>query len=194
MMQRPPRSTLFPYTTLFRSTLILNTFLFGVIILIANILKRAFSSQLAAKLRNRDRKSGSAGMPRPISYAVFCLNKKRRCLPQQPFWSRLPIDGTLRAKSHFPTNWSHAGFRHCDYRSSPRRRLRSALAAAWKFWRAPRRDGACPAPGFLESGVFLLHSSGQQRILPPSELRLRNRRLTPEPATAADSTQSGLRH
>src|SRR5215470_20142947 len=34
------------------STLILNTFLFGVIILIANILKRAFSSQLAANLRN----------------------------------------------------------------------------------------------------------------------------------------------
>src|SRR5437588_357733 len=34
-------------------TVILNTFLFGVIILIANILKRAFSSQLAAKLRNR---------------------------------------------------------------------------------------------------------------------------------------------
>src|SRR5258708_15607471 len=33
--------------------LILNTFLFGGIILIANILKRAFSSQLAAKLRNR---------------------------------------------------------------------------------------------------------------------------------------------
>src|SRR5438445_5925681 len=25
-----------------------------------------------------DRKSGSAGMPRPISYAVFCLKKKRR--------------------------------------------------------------------------------------------------------------------
>src|SRR6476660_10362043 len=34
-------------------TLILDTYLFGVIILIANILKRAFSSQLAAKLRNR---------------------------------------------------------------------------------------------------------------------------------------------
>src|SRR5438874_6147004 len=27
---------------------------------------------------NQDRKSGSAGMPRPISYAVFCLKKKRR--------------------------------------------------------------------------------------------------------------------
>src|SRR5438034_1954221 len=25
-----------------------------------------------------DRKSGSAGMPRPISYAVFCLKKKNR--------------------------------------------------------------------------------------------------------------------
>src|SRR5690348_18090480 len=27
-----------------------------------------------------DRKSGSAGMPRPISYAVFCLKKKRNPL------------------------------------------------------------------------------------------------------------------
>src|SRR5438477_4395391 len=26
---------------------------------------------------DKDRKSGSAGMPRPISYAVFCLKKKR---------------------------------------------------------------------------------------------------------------------
>src|SRR5262245_62253529 len=26
----------------------------------------------------KDRKSGSAGMPRPISYAVFCLKKKKR--------------------------------------------------------------------------------------------------------------------
>src|SRR2546421_2437815 len=27
--------------------------------------------------RLKDRKSGSAGMPRPISYAVFCLKKKK---------------------------------------------------------------------------------------------------------------------
>src|SRR5207245_3722704 len=27
-------------------------------------------------LTSKDRKSGSAGMPRPISYAVFCLKKK----------------------------------------------------------------------------------------------------------------------
>src|SRR5437867_10606615 len=26
----------------------------------------------------QDRKSGSAGMPRPISYAVFCLKKKNK--------------------------------------------------------------------------------------------------------------------
>src|SRR4051794_41265582 len=29
-----------------------------------------------------DRKSGSAGMPRPISYAVFCLKKKKTRLGQ----------------------------------------------------------------------------------------------------------------
>src|SRR5438128_6364773 len=29
-------------------------------------------------LTKRDRKSGSAGMPRPISYAVFCLKKKKK--------------------------------------------------------------------------------------------------------------------
>src|SRR4051794_15714995 len=32
------------------------------------------SGRLATK---SDRKSGSAGMPRPISYAVFCLKKKK---------------------------------------------------------------------------------------------------------------------
>src|SRR5438128_4479242 len=31
---------------------------------------------LATALSIPDRKSGSAGMPRPISYAVFCLKKK----------------------------------------------------------------------------------------------------------------------
>src|SRR4051812_49738523 len=30
----------------------------------------------ALRLSPLDRKSGSAGMPRPISYAVFCLKKK----------------------------------------------------------------------------------------------------------------------
>src|SRR2546428_4580394 len=34
-------------------------------------------SRNATSLNSRDRKSGSAGMPRPISYAVFCLKKKK---------------------------------------------------------------------------------------------------------------------
>src|SRR5438094_3375060 len=35
-----------------------------------------------------DRKSGSAGMPRPISYAVFCLKKKRKLLLHEFTYSR----------------------------------------------------------------------------------------------------------
>src|SRR5207245_4043281 len=38
-------------------------------------------------LAYQDRKSGSAGMPRPISYAVFCLKKKKRT--QEGFESSL---------------------------------------------------------------------------------------------------------
>src|SRR5205809_3417441 len=33
--------------------------------------------EMAATETITDRKSGSAGMPRPISYAVFCLKKKK---------------------------------------------------------------------------------------------------------------------
>src|SRR5437016_10231795 len=33
---------------------------------------------LLCDLSPSDRKSGSAGMPRPISYAVFCLKKKKK--------------------------------------------------------------------------------------------------------------------
>src|SRR5207248_5985761 len=37
------------------------------------------SGRLATKSNQiKDRKSGSAGMPRPISYAVFCLKKKKK--------------------------------------------------------------------------------------------------------------------
>src|SRR5262245_64944107 len=38
-----------------------------------------------------DRKSGSAGMPRPISYAVFCLKKKK----QQPL-RKIPDNISIR--------------------------------------------------------------------------------------------------
>src|SRR4051794_2713440 len=35
-----------------------------------------------------DRKSGSAGMPRPISYAVFCLKKKKKQKRRARAWRR----------------------------------------------------------------------------------------------------------
>src|SRR5207237_2950253 len=39
--------------------------------------------------RSRDRKSGSAGLPRPISYAVFCLKKKIRRNDRRTGYTRL---------------------------------------------------------------------------------------------------------
>src|SRR5437667_3089844 len=35
-----------------------------------------------------DRKSGSAGMPRPISYAVFCLKKKNKKVEQNDLYEQ----------------------------------------------------------------------------------------------------------
>src|SRR5690242_21523467 len=49
-----------------------------------------------------DRKSGSAGMPRPISYAVFCLKKKNRLDSRGRVSSKPPhrafFDRPLRAR------------------------------------------------------------------------------------------------
>src|SRR5438552_9909123 len=70
-MRRPPTSTLFPYTTLFRSE---DDFDF----LTSNKVWIATDRSRARRNPNFvDRKSGSAGMPRPTSYAVFFLKKKR---------------------------------------------------------------------------------------------------------------------
>src|SRR4051794_41477858 len=43
-----------------------------------NLLLRLVAFLLFLNPQCLDRKSGSAGMPRPISYAVFCLKKKSR--------------------------------------------------------------------------------------------------------------------
>src|SRR5438105_11745784 len=75
MIRQPPRSTLFPYTTLFRSSCFRLLFL---AIIQTFFLISWFSLLLLQLLRKKDRKSGSAGMPRPISYAVFCLKKKKQ--------------------------------------------------------------------------------------------------------------------
>src|SRR5207302_4072499 len=55
------------------------------------------SAQIYARL---DRKSGSAGMPRPISYAVFCLKKKtpfsdKIRLSLHIDWMLLPVTALL---------------------------------------------------------------------------------------------------
>src|SRR5207248_4500834 len=41
-------------------------------------------AQTAGQYFTKDRKSGSAGMPRPISYAVFCLKKKKKNIKKKP--------------------------------------------------------------------------------------------------------------
>src|SRR3712207_8893527 len=86
MIRRPPRSTLFPYTTLFRSRHRPQTVLHGL--------------RRRQDLRRLRRGEGRAALPRPvhllrlrseehtselqsrnISYAVFCLKKKKKTTP-----------------------------------------------------------------------------------------------------------------
>src|SRR5437588_8934959 len=120
MVRRTPRSTLFPYTTLFRSDQIKemtrkvsaevdlvhqqtqnqrygSSHIGATAKDISNVVTDAASGvvdifhgidKAVADTWNNfnhtrssiseDRKSGSAGMPRPISYAVFCLKKKTK--------------------------------------------------------------------------------------------------------------------
>src|SRR5436190_12183596 len=82
MIRRPPTSTLFPYTTLFRS-------LNGLYTLIDAVKDSMFRGRAAAgwKTKNlaedravvRDRKSTRLNSSHTvISYAVFCLKKKKK--------------------------------------------------------------------------------------------------------------------
>src|SRR5438477_5887434 len=83
MIRRPPRSTLFPYTTLFRSRTAERTHRHGTALPRGlDLLSRAVAAarrrrSRAAPGRATDRKStrlNSSHMS--ISYAVFCLKKK----------------------------------------------------------------------------------------------------------------------
>src|SRR6266853_5634422 len=66
MIRRPPRSTLFPYTTLFRSL--------GVT---SSLTPIEYMSAVSKKLTPRDRKSTRLNSSHSqISYAVFCSKKK----------------------------------------------------------------------------------------------------------------------
>src|SRR2546430_9556578 len=91
MIRRPPRSTLFPYTTLFRSRrrdgdeLVLAAVDLDVDVahplevrlgLVETVLLQGGLTQLALK---QDRKSTRLNSSHSqISYAVFCLKKKKR--------------------------------------------------------------------------------------------------------------------
>src|SRR3712207_8035042 len=91
MIRRPPRSTLFPYTTLFRSQEVLAGYA-GRLRVITNARNEGFSAannQAAAAARGDvllflnsdtelDRKSTRLNSSHAnISYAVFCLKKKK---------------------------------------------------------------------------------------------------------------------
>src|SRR5436190_17370378 len=70
MIRRPPRSTLFPYTTLFRSPMAVHTAgAPGAV---------SIPDNSAAELSGIDRKSTRLNFSHTvISYAVFCLKKKK---------------------------------------------------------------------------------------------------------------------
>src|SRR3712207_8331272 len=97
MIRRPPRSTLFPYTTLFRSSLVDPTgylaepvqFPGGLDILgvdasdlgdvILNILHPEDPGDPDGPVKDEDRKSTRLNSSHAnISYAVFCLKKKNK--------------------------------------------------------------------------------------------------------------------
>src|SRR5256885_12006999 len=79
MIRRPPRSTLFPYTTLFRS------------LLVHRPLRHAHRPRVEGRFHlrgshlQRDRKSTRLNSSHlVISYAVFCLKKKKNPPSYQP--------------------------------------------------------------------------------------------------------------
>src|SRR2546430_10318930 len=77
MIRRPPRSTLFPYTTLFRS----HNWESSRPVKPARILTRASCrvTSLQPMSQSRDRKSTRLNSSHSqISYAVFCLKKKKK--------------------------------------------------------------------------------------------------------------------
>src|SRR2546429_7395450 len=96
MIRRPPRSTLFPYTTLFRSTTRLTpTSAMAFETLCQNKKRRDLKKQAHWPLvipqdRKSTRLNSSHGY---ISYAVFCLKKKKKHI-------RLALIIATRTRTH----------------------------------------------------------------------------------------------
>src|SRR5688572_31590407 len=93
MIRPPPRSTLFPYTTLFRSTRREKVFVAPsphrpVALIRGVILNTRYIVGIDLGTTNSDRKSTRLNSSHSqISYAVFCLKKKTQALSVAN-WSR----------------------------------------------------------------------------------------------------------
>src|SRR5258705_1388616 len=93
MIRRPPRSTLFPYTTLFRSGSLAHTCAGGYVLQtsccepaldekLQRCLEKLVGPRLLAPKLFVDRKSTRLNSSHlGISYAVFCLKKKKQGVP-----------------------------------------------------------------------------------------------------------------
>src|SRR2546427_11725242 len=78
MIRRPPRSTLFPYTTLFRSQISMTAGTGPVSVTLADYDGDGRSDLAVVNVENLDRKSTRLNSSHSqISYAVFCLKKKK---------------------------------------------------------------------------------------------------------------------
>src|SRR3712207_9382752 len=87
MIRRPPRSTLFPYTTLFRSGVgaralgghVLGAYAYVLAVEAARHALERGEGRADAHLGHADRKSTRLNSSHAnISYAVFCLKKKKK--------------------------------------------------------------------------------------------------------------------
>src|SRR5258708_11521559 len=84
MIRRPPRSTLFPYTTLFRS-------LFRARLQAhADLWARAARRTVAGRTASRSEEHSLNSSHQIISYAVFCLKKKKLDLSKEHWQPKLP--------------------------------------------------------------------------------------------------------
>src|SRR2546422_8117862 len=102
MIRRPPRSTLFPYTTLFRSLCgaELRVFAHNDLDHLAKVLRWADrrNSGLSGK---RDRKSTRLNSSHGyISYAVFCLKKKKNKIMNSENKATIPETQTDDPHAH----------------------------------------------------------------------------------------------
>src|SRR3712207_7905859 len=97
MIRRPPRSTLFPYTTLFRSDLTEAETARMLNVSVGTVKSQTSRALDSLRKRLADRKSTRLNSSHAnISYAVFCLKKKKTSYDLFNFLSHVPLPSLLR--------------------------------------------------------------------------------------------------